>query len=323
MILITGAAGFIGTNNILSLNKQGIDNLILVDHFSNPTKKNQLKLFKYKKKLNVDECETILKNENSFNIETIIHLGAITDTTCNDDNQLKKLNLDFSKKVWNFCTKNNVKLVYASSAATYGLGDKGFSDNESFIKELEPLNKYGKSKNDFDLWVLNQKISPSIWVGLKFFNVYGPYEDYKGNMASVVHWGLRKVFFEKKIELFKSLNKDFKDGLQKRDFVFVDDVIDIINFFMHNNAKGIFNVGTGEPRTFLDLSKALFNSLKIPEKIEYVDLPKKLTNIYQYYTCAEVKKLRDIGYKDTFTKLEDGIEICKDHFLGQIEKDVN
>lgn len=318
MILITGAAGFIGTNNILFLNSQGIDDLILVDNFSSKNKKNQLKLFKYKKALNIEECEILLKNKNSFKINTIIHLGAITDTTCNDDNLLKELNIDFSKKIWEFCSDNNVKLIYASSAATYGKGDIGFNDDESSIKKLKPLNKYGKSKNDFDLWALEQIKSPTSWVGLKFFNVYGPYEDYKGNMASVVHWGLQKVYFEKKIKLFKSLNPRYKDGFQERDFIFVNDVIDIISFFMKKNIKGIFNVGTAQPRTFIDLSKALFASLNIPESIEYIELPKKLENIYQYYTCANMKKLRDIGYKNNFTKLEDGVEICKNHFLKNL-----
>lgn len=318
MILITGAAGFIGTNNILFLNNQGIDDLILVDNFADTNKKKQLKLFKYKKAFGIEECEILLKNTNDLKINTIIHLGAITDTTCDDDNLLRKLNIDFSKQVWKFCSDNKIKLIYASSAATYGKGELGFNDDEIRIKKLKPLNKYGKSKHDFDLWALEQKKSPPSWVGLKFFNVYGPYEDYKGNMASVVHWGLKKVYFEKKIKLFKSLNVEYKNGFQERDFIFVDDVIDIISFFMKKNVRGIFNVGTSKPRTFNDLSKALFASLNIPEKIEYIDLPKKLENIYQYHTCADLKKLRKFGYKSKFTKLENGVEVCKNHFLKNL-----
>ena len=230
MILVTGAAGFIGINTILSLNQQGIKDLIVVDHFDLEKKSEKLELFQYYKSLSVNDCETLLKDDGT-DIDLVIHLGAITDTTCNDSELLKKLNIDFSKKIWKYCTKNSTPLIYASSAATYGIGNQGFDDDETKISELEPLNKYGKSKNDFDLWAINQPQSPPSWVGLKFFNVYGPYEDNKGKMASVVHWGLRKIYSEKKMNLFKSLHVDFKDGYQTRDFVFVGDVVNIILFF--------------------------------------------------------------------------------------------
>jgi ADP-L-glycero-D-manno-heptose 6-epimerase len=319
MILITGAAGFIGINTVLSLNQQGIKNLILVDHFELEEKNEKLKLFQYHKSLLINDCEVLLKNNIDLNIDVVIHLGAITDTTCNDSELLKKLNVDFSKKIWDYCTKNDIKLIYASSGATYGIGDKGFDDDEKKIPELQPLNKYGKSKNDFDLWAINQSDSPSSWVGLKFFNVYGPYEDNKGNMASPVHWGLRKVYNEKNMHLFKSLNPKYEDGYQTRDFIFVGDIISVILFFKDKKNVGIFNVGTGNPQSFLALAKTLFNALNIPEKIIYIDMPKNLIDIYQYYTAANIKKLRSVGYTKEFTSLKDGVRICKDYFLGNIK----
>jgi len=315
MILITGAAGFIGINTVLALNKKGFEDLILIDHFQNKEKSEKLNLFQYKKALSIKEGEDFLKNNKKNKIKLVIHLGAITDTTCNDLQLLKQLNLDFSKKVWEYCTANKVKLVYASSAATYGLGENGFNDEEYEINKLKPLNLYGKSKNDFDLWAINQSFSPPSWVGLKFFNVYGPYEDDKGKMASVVHWGLRKIYQEKKIHLFKSLNSAYKDGYQARDFIFVDDVVNIILFFKEKTSNGIFNVGTGNPQTFLSLAEILFESLDFKKNIQYIDMPDKLIDIYQYYTCANIKKLRTIGYKKEFTSLKKGVEACKNHFL--------
>ena len=225
------------------------------------------------------------------------------------------MNIDFSKKIWDFCTKNKVKLIYASSAATYGMGENGFDDEHSKINELKPLNKYGKSKNDFDIWVLKQKKCPPSWVGLKFFNVYGPHEYNKGTMASVVHWGLKEIEKNKKIKLFKSKNPEYKNGYQTRDFIFVNDVIEIIDFFKQKNLQGIFNVGTGNPRTFLDLARGIFHSLNIEENVEFFEMPHELINIYQYYTCANMQKLRNVGFRKKFTSLEDGIKICANYFL--------
>ena len=318
MILVTGAAGFIGINTILSLNQQGIKDLIVVDHFDLEKKSEKLELFQYYKSLSVNDCETLLKDDGT-DIDLVIHLGAITDTTCNDSELLKKLNIDFSKKIWKYCTKNSTPLIYASSAATYGIGNQGFDDDETKISELEPLNKYGKSKNDFDLWAINQPQSPPSWVGLKFFNVYGPYEDNKGKMASVVHWGLRKIYSEKKMNLFKSLHVDFKDGYQTRDFIFVGDGVDIILFFKDNTFNGIYNVGTGNPQPFLVLAETLFDSLEIPRDINYIDMPKALTDIYQYYTSANIDKLRSLGYNKKFTSLKEGIDICKNYFFDTIK----
>jgi ADP-L-glycero-D-manno-heptose 6-epimerase len=261
----------------------------------------------------------LLDNNSDFNIELVIHLGAITDTTCEDSKLLNKLNVNFSKKIWHYCTENNIKLIYASSAATYGIGDQGFDDDETEINKLKPLNKYGKSKNDFDFWAVNQSKCPSSWVGLKFFNVYGPYEDNKGKMASVVHWGLRKIYEEKSINLFKSLNTEFKDGDQTRDFIFVGDVVNIILFFKENELTGIYNVGTGNPQTFSTLAETLFDSLNIPKKINFIDMPESLVDIYQYYTSANVKKLRTVGYIKKFTSLKDGIKISKDYFLNTVK----
>ena len=319
MILITGAAGFIGINTVLALNKKGFEDLILIDHFQKKEKNEKLNLFQYKKAFSIEEGKHFLKNNKKNKIKLVIHLGAITDTTCTDSLLLKKLNLNFSKLIWKYCTENNIKLIYASSAATYGIGDNGFDDNEKIIDQLKPLNEYGKSKNNFDLWAINELSKPSSWVGLKFFNVYGPYEDDKGKMASVVHWGLRKVHKEKEIRLFKSLHSDYKDGYQKRDFIFIKDVVDIIFFFKKNNLSGIFNVGTGNPQTFLHLAENLFESLSFEKNIKYIDMPKELIDIYQYYTCANINKLRSAGYKKQFTSLKKGVEICKNYFLNTMK----
>ena len=319
MILITGAAGFIGINTIISLNQQGIKDLILVDDFYREEKSSKLKLFQYHKYLSIDECHRLLKEKNNNKIDLVIHLGAISDTTCDDSELLKKLNIDFSKRVWEYCTKNEIDLIYASSAATYGVGEQGFDDDETKISQLKPLNKYGKSKNDFDLWAINEIESPPSWVGLKFFNVYGPYEDNKGNMASPVHWGLRKVYKEKSMHLFKSLNPKYEDGYQTRDFIFVGDIISVILFFKDTKKVGIFNVGTGSPQSFLTLAKTLFNTLNIPEQITYIDMPKNLIDIYQYYTAANIKKLRSVGYTKEFTSLKDGVKVCRDYFLNNMK----
>jgi len=319
MILITGAAGLIGINTILALNKKGFEDLILIDHFYKKEKNEKLNLFQYKKAFSIEEGKDFLKNNKRNKIKLVIHLGAITDTTCTDSLLLKKLNLNFSKLIWKYCTENNIKLIYASSAATYGIGDNGFDDNEKTIDQLKPLNEYGKSKNNFDLWAINELSKPPFWVGLKFFNVYGPYEDNKGKMASVVHWGLRKVHEEKEIRLFKSLHSDYKDGYQTRDFIFIEDVVDIIFFFKKNNLSGIFNVGTGNPQTFLHLAENLFESLSFEKNIKYIDMPEELIDIYQYYTCANINKLRSAGYNKQFTSLKKGVEICKNYFLNTIK----
>ena len=320
MILITGAAGFIGINTILALNKKGFEDLILIDHFHKKEKNEKLNLFQYKKAFSIEECEDFLKNNRKNKIKLVIHLGAITDTTCTDSFLLKKLNLNFSKLIWKYCTENNIKLIYASSAATYGIGDNGFDDDEKTINQLKPLNEYGKSKNNFDLWAINELSKPPFWVGLKFFNVYGPHEDNKGKMASVVHWGLRKVYKEREIRLFKSLHPDYKDGHQTRDFIFVRDVVDIILFFKENNLSGIFNVGTGNPQTFSNLAENLFESLSFEKNIKYIDMPEELIDIYQYYTCANINKLKSIGYKEEFTPLKEGVKICANHFLKNIRE---
>ena len=319
MILVTGAAGFIGINTVISLNQKGIKDLILVDNFELNEKNKKLELFEYHSSFSISECESLLDNNSNFNIELVIHLGAITDTTCEDSKLLNKLNINFSKKIWHYCTENNIKLIYASSAATYGIGDQGFDDDETQIDKLKPLNKYGKSKNDFDIWAVNQSKSPSSWVGLKFFNVYGPYEDNKGKMASVVHWGLRKVYKEKSMHLFKSLNPKYEDGYQTRDFIFVGDIISVILFFKDTKKVGIFNVGTGSPQSFLTLAKTLFDTLNIPERITYIDMPKNLIDIYQYYTAANIKKLRSVGYTKEFTSLKDGVKVCRDYFLDNMK----
>jgi ADP-L-glycero-D-manno-heptose 6-epimerase len=244
-------------------------------------------------------------------VQFIFHLGARTDTTEFDVNILNELNLEYSKKVWNACVEYGIPLVYASSAATYGSGEHGYSDNTSLISKLQPLNPYGVSKNEFDKWALAQQRSPYYWVGLKFFNVYGPNEYHKGRMASVVFHAYNQIKETGEMKLFRSHNPDYRDGEQMRDFIYVKDVADVLFHLLHHRKKennGIYNLGTGRARTFSDLTKATFQSMGVVPNISFVDTPEDIRDKYQYFTQAEMGKLRSIGYGKPFTSLEDGIE---------------
>ena len=226
-----------------------------------------------------------------------------------DTNILNELNLHYSETLWQICTEKELPLLYASSAATYGIGDNGFDDDESYIKDLKPLNPYGESKQLFDLYVLKQKEHPSYWAGLKFFNVYGPFESHKDRMASVVFHAYKQITETGKVKLFQSHRPDYKDGEQLRDFIYVDDVIDVCLFFYKNRPQpGIYNVGTRRARTFNDLVKALFAALKLPPQIEYIPIPQDIRDKYQYFTEAKMDKLFSEGYPKNFISVEKGVE---------------
>lgn len=305
MIVVTGAAGFIGFNMIQKLNEENFNNVIAVDEFTE--KKHQLDKVKIQEKIERSEFVSWL-DENNEHVEFIIHLGARTDTAEFDKELLWKLNTEYTKDIWHKCVSYQIPLIYASSAATYGLGEIGYDDDESRMHELVPLNPYGRSKLEFDLWALEQEKKPFFWCGLKFFNVYGPGEENKGRMASVVWHAYNQVRKTQKMKLFRSHNPDYKDGEQQRDFVFVKDVADVIFWLMnHRKNNGIYNLGSGEARTFLDLVKGVFNSMNLPEDIEFIDTPEDIRDKYQYYTKAEMSKLKGIGYDKPFTHLEDGI----------------
>ena len=308
MIVVTGAAGFIGSVLTGRLNKDGLTDLILVDDFSNTVKNKNLENKTYTKKI---ERELFFQwlDKNHEDVDFILHIGARTDTTEFDKSVFDKLNLNYTKKVWNRCTKYGIPLIYASSAATYGMGELGYNDDHNVVEKLKPLNPYGESKNEFDKWALQQPGQPPFWAGLKFFNVYGPNEYHKGRMASVIFHAFHQIQNSGKVKLFKSHNPDFKDGEQLRDFVYVKDVVNVIIFLMNKRPQpGLYNLGTGKARTFIDLAKSTFEALDLQPKIEFIDTPVDIRDKYQYFTEANMKKLLAAGYQTPFTSLENGVD---------------
>lgn len=319
MIVITGAAGFIASQLARGLNEKNINDLVLVDDFSITKKEQNFKTLNYRKLVDREDFSLWLKEAK--NVEIIYHFGARTDTAEFDYEIFKKLNINYSKMVWEWCTKNNVPLVYASSAATYGAGEHGYKDNHEIIPELKPLNPYGESKQDFDLWVLKQKDTPPQWYGLKFFNVYGPGEQHKGRMASVVFHAYHQIIKTGKMKLFRSHHPDFKDGEQKRDFIYVKDIVKVSQFLKKETPKnGIYNLGSGQARTFLDLVKSTFQAMGKQPDIEFIDTPKDIRDKYQYFTEADMDKLESAGYKGGFSTLEDGV---KDYVTNYLMKNEN
>jgi ADP-L-glycero-D-manno-heptose 6-epimerase len=315
MIIITGAAGFIGSCLVSKLNKEQFHDLIPVDDFSRDDKNKNLDGKKFTEKVHRDDLSEFIDKNHRF-IQFIFHLGARTDTTEFDQSVFDKLNLNYSKMVWQKCVEFGLPLVYASSAATYGAGESGYEDKHEIIPELKPLNPYGVSKNDFDKWALRQEKKPYFWAGLKFFNVFGPNENHKGRMASVVFHAFNQIKKEGKMKLFRSHKKDYADGEQLRDFIYVKDVVDVCYFLMHHRKdNGIYNLGTGKARTFLDLAKNTFKAMEKPEKIEFIDTPADIRDNYQYYTEADMNKLRSIGYHEDFTSLEHGIDDYVTNYL--------
>lgn len=315
MIVVTGAAGFIGSYLAGKLNRAGYTDLVLVDRFDDPAKKINLAGKKYRFMVDRDAFFQWLIR-NAADVDFIFHLGARTDTVGQEPELYQQLNLIYSQRLWNICAEIQVPLLYASSAATYGNGEEGFSDEHQKVSHLRPLNLYGWSKHDFDVWALKQVRTPPFWAGMKFFNVYGPNEYHKGRMASVVLHAYQTIRKEGRMHLFRSHHKDYKDGEQSRDFIFVEDIADVMMFFMeHQHQTGIYNVGTGKARTFLDLTTSVFNSLKMDARISFVDTPVDLRGRYQYFTEAEVTKLRAAGYKKPFTELEEGVDRYVREFL--------
>lgn len=307
MIIITGAAGFIGSCLIQKLNDEGYYDLVLVDDFSNENKNKNFENKRFSKKVNREEFPNWLR-QNHLHVQFVFHIGARTDTTEMDRDLLNRLNLDYTKSIWNCCTEFGLPLVYASSAATYGLGELGYDDHEKKIPLLKPLNPYGDSKNEFDIWALEQEKKPYFWAGLKFFNVYGPNEYHKGRMASVIFHTFNQIQKTGSMKLFQSHNPEFKDGEQMRDFVYIKDVVNVLYFFMHHRKdSGIYNLGTGKARTFLDLAKNTFKALNKEADISFIPTPEDIRDKYQYFTEANMNKLRSIGYSQDFHSLEEGV----------------
>ncbi len=324
MIIITGAAGCIGSCLVRKLNDEGYYDLILVDDFSKHEKHKNLEGKRFTAKVERDIFIDWLK-KNQRMVQFVFHIGARTDTTEFDKTIFDKLNLNYSKDVWNVCVEFGLPLVYASSAATYGGGEYGYEDSHEIIEKLKPLNPYGDSKNDFDKWAIEKAAvnrrskqdgklplptatAPYFWAGLKFFNVYGPNENHKGRMASVIFHAFNQISETGKMKLFRSHNPKYKDGEQLRDFVYVKDVVNVCYFLMHyRKDSGIYNLGSGKARTFLALAENTFKALSKPVQIEFIDTPADIRDKYQYFTEAAMNKLKSIGYSVPFHSLEDGV----------------
>ncbi len=308
MIVVTGAAGFIGSALVSELLREGWQDIVAVDDFSRADKAPNLQGKKLSARIDRSEFFAWLEANEKL-VQFIFHLGARTDTTEFDKAIFDELNVGYSQRMWQACVKFGIPLVYASSAATYGGGELGYSDADDTLPQcLRPLNPYGESKNAFDLWALAQEKKPYFWAGLKFFNVYGPNEYHKGRMASVVYHAFDQIRDTGGVKLFRSHRPDYKDGEQLRDFVYVKDVCAVCLFLMeHRKDSGLYNLGSGRARSFLDLARATFTAMGKKDHIEFVDTPADIRDKYQYFTEARMEKLRGIGFDKPFMTLEEGV----------------
>ncbi len=323
MIVVTGAAGFIGSCLVRRLLDAGYSDILIVDDFSRPDKMRNLEGKTVQGEVHRNNFVRWLER-NHTDVDAVFHIGARTDTTEMNTAIFDDLNLEYSKALWMLCSGFTIPFFYASSAATYGLGELGYSDDHATIPALHPLNPYGQSKQDFDVWVLQQIGSsnggaPSSWAGFKFFNVYGPNEYHKGRMASVIFHTARQIKATGGMKLFRSHRPDYKDGEQSRDFIYVKDVVDVLLFFLENRPpSAIYNLGTGKARTFFDLASSTFHALALEPNISFIDTPADIRDTYQYYTQADMHKLRSMaGYQQPFYDLESGIEDYVQRYLKQ------
>lgn len=318
MIVITGGAGMIGSIVAWQLNRQGRDDLLLVDRLTHPEQWQNLCHRTYVDYLDKDELFPWLERHGT-QVEAVIHMGAISDTTERDWNRLIEANLRYSQRLWQFCTQQGTTLLYASSAATYGNGERGYRD--ASIDGLRPLNAYGYSKHLFDQWALRQAAAgqaPPRWAGFKFFNVYGPNEYHKGRMASVAYHAFTQFRTNGTVRLFKSDRPDVADGMQLRDFVYVKDAAAVVTWFLAApRPSALYNVGTGQARAFLDLATAVMESYGARPHITWIDMPDDLKGKYQYYTQADIGKLRAAGYDQPFHTLEEGVRDYVQNYLLQ------
>ncbi len=319
MIIVTGAAGFIGSCLVSKLNQAGYTDIVVVDDFSKKEKENNLEGKTILAKVARDGFNTWFK-DFADEVEFVFHIGARTDTTEFNKTIFDELNERFSQEVWNTCVEHQIPLVYASSAATYGLGEFGYKDDHAIIPQLKPLNPYGDSKNNFDKWVLKQTEFPPFWAGLKFFNVYGPNEYHKGRMASVIFHAFNQISETGGMKLFRSHNPNYTDGGQLRDFVYVKDVVNVCLFLLEERPEsGIYNLGSGKARTFLDLAKNTFKAMGKEEAISFIDTPADIRDKYQYFTEADMSKLIEQGYTTPFHTLEEGVEDYVKNYLATKE----
>ena len=322
MILVTGAAGFIGSVIVKELNHRGHEDLILCDHFESGDKWKNLRGLKYDSFVQVEDLFNHPIWKKQAGIKAIYHMGACSDTTELNMDFLYKNNMEFSNQLLTLAAQKNIPIVYASSAATYGAGEQGYVDDHKGIPKLKPLNKYGYSKQLTDEWILKQKKKPKVWFGVKFFNVFGPHEYHKGKMSSVVYQGFKQIKDVGEVKLFKSHRPDFKDGEQLRDFVYVKDVVRAMIELMaqgqkKNSLSGIYNLGTGKARSFHDLAKATFIAMDLEPKIKFIDMPIELQGQYQYFTQAEMGKLKKALPKFKFMDLEEAVD---DYVRGHLSQ---
>jgi ADP-L-glycero-D-manno-heptose 6-epimerase len=322
-IIVTGAAGFIGSCMVELLNEKGLTNLILVDDFGPEEKRKNWEPKKFESIVERQSLMTWL-NTHQPELSAIIHLGARTDTTEFDYAIHEELNLEYSKMLWNYAVANKIPFIYASSAATYGAGEHGYKDDHAILDQLTPLNPYGISKNEFDKWAIRQQNQPPSWTGLKFFNVYGPNEYHKERMASVIWHSFNQIKANGSVKLFKSHKEGFKDGEQLRDFIYVKDVVNVIAWMFETmdsgkwevKHNGIYNLGTGTARSFIDLVNATFKGLDLEPVIEFIDMPMDIRDKYQYFTEADMTKLKNAGYSTPFYSLEKGVDDYVRNYLS-------
>jgi ADP-L-glycero-D-manno-heptose 6-epimerase len=322
-IIVTGAAGFIGSCMVELLNEKGLTNLILVDDFGSEEKRKNWESKKFELIVERQSLMTWL-NTHKPELSAIIHLGARTDTTEFDYAIHEELNLEYSKMLWNYAVANKIPFIYASSAATYGAGEHGYKDDHAILDQLTPLNPYGISKNEFDKWAIRQQNQPPSWTGLKFFNVYGPNEYHKERMASVIWHSFNQIKANGSVKLFKSHKEGFKDGEQLRDFIYVKDVVNVIAWMFEKmdsgkwevKHNGMYNLGTGTARSFIDLVNATFKGLDLEPVIEFIDMPMDIRDKYQYFTEADMTKLKNAGYSTPFYSLEKGVDDYVRNYLS-------
>ena len=305
--IVTGAAGFIGCNVVAELNRRGEERILVVDELGNDDRWKNLRGLKFEDVWLSGRFREAFRGDKLQAVKTVYHLGACSSTTETNANYLLDNNYQYTRELCEWCLGHGARFVYASSAATYGDGSQGYSDADTATPTLMPLNMYGMSKQLFDLWALRTGVLGRI-AGLKYFNVYGPGEDHKGDMRSVVHKAYHQIHETGAVKLFKSYRKDYRNGEQVRDFVYVKDAVDLTLFCGENpQASGLFNCGTGQARSWNDLAKAVFAAMKVEPRIEYIEMPVALRSKYQYFTQAEMGKIRAAGYARAFTSLEDGI----------------
>jgi len=307
-LIVTGAAGFIGRNVVAEVNRRGSSDIVLVDSLGTTEKWKNLVGLRFEDMVTPEDLWDWLRGRRPGPLSGIIHLGACSSTTEADAEYLMRNNYRYTRQLCEWALANSTRFIYASSAATYGDGSFGFSDEDAVTERLAPLNMYGYSKHIFDLWALRNRLFDQI-VGLKYFNVFGPYEDHKDDMRSVVAKAYDEVRRTGRLSLFKSYREGTPDGEQRRDFIFVDDAVDVtLHFLADGTASGLFNCGTGTARTWLDLGKAVFSSLGLAPAIDFVDMPVPLRAKYQYFTQADTAKLRAAGYAKNFLSLEEGVD---------------